>query len=206
MIVLGITGPSGSGKSSLLRELFLSGATIIDCDRIVRELQTAGTRCYEDIVAEFGTVVEDHENQRIDRSILGPIVFSDAKKLVKLNAITHHYVLEHINRLILEHEQKGTKVIVVEAGAYFESGMDRICDLTVYLTAPRHILIQRICSRDQISARAAEDRLNAQFDSSEAIRRSDIVLLNDGDPALLRLYSQLILSKAHDWMKSKQGV
>ena len=202
MIVLGITGPSGSGKSSLLRELSLSGATIIDCDRIVRELQTAGTRCYEDIVAEFGTVVEDHENQRIDRSILGPIVFSDAKKLVKLNAITHHYVLEHINRLILEHEQKGTKVIVVEAGAYFESGMDRICDLTVYLTAPRHILIQR----DQISARAAEDRLNAQFDSSEAIRRSDIVLLNDGDPALLRLYSQLILSKAHDWMKSKQGV
>lgn len=206
MIVLGVTGPSGSGKSSLLRELSLSGAVIIDCDRIVRELQIAGTDCYAAIVAEFGTGVEDHKNKRIDRSVLGQIVFSDPQKLVKLNSITHHFVLDRVHSIIGEKKRKGIELIVIEAGAFFESGMDQICDLTIYLTAPRQTLIERICSRDQISREAAEKRLNAQFDSSEAIRRSDIVLMNDGDSALLRYYSSLICSKAPEWKKNKQGV
>ena len=206
MIVLGLTGPSGSGKSSLLRELSISGAVIIDCDQIVRELQIAGTACYAAIVSEFGNDVVDHENHRIDRSILGPIVFSDPGKLIKLNAITHHFVLERIHSRILEYEKNGTELIVIEAGAYFESGMDQMCDLTIYLTAPRQILIQRICSRDKLSVQAAEKRLNSQFNSIEAIRRSDIVLLNDGDPSLLRHFSRLICSMAPEWKKNKQGV
>ena len=202
MVILGLTGPSGSGKSSLMNCLEKDGAYCIDCDLIVKSLQKPGQVCYREIVEAFGEEILCQDSAELDRRKLAAIVFSDHEALVKLNAITHHHVIENIRETVSSLES--VPLVVIEAGALFESGLDASCDKTLYFTAPTDFLVERIMNRDGLTEETARQRLNAQYSQQEAVRRSQIILINDRSLLLLSSFSSLLLKKAREWDLEKE--
>ncbi len=204
MRVMGLTGPSGSGKSSLMKCLEKEGAYCIDCDKIVKNLQKPGQLCYCQIVDVFGDEILSKDSAELDRKKLASIVFSDHSALVKLNAITHYHVIAHVREILSSLEQEAVSLVVIEAGALFESGLDTICDKFLYFIAPTDFLVQRIMERDRLTEEAARMRLSAQYSQKEAVSRSQLVLINDRSLSLLSFFSSLLLKKANEWDMNKE--
>ena len=159
MFIIGITGGSGSGKTSALRALESLGALALDCDAIYHELLANDTELKSELGDRFDGVLHD---ETIDRKRLGEIVFNDPSALLDLNAITHKYVSKEIAERLAEWESRGGKVAAIDAIALIESGRAERCDVTVGVTAPRELRISRIMARDGITRDEAEMRINAQ--------------------------------------------
>ena len=153
MIKIAVTGPSGSGKSTLMKILSAKGYPVIDCDVIAHQLQDPGELCYLDLVEAFGTDILN-EDCTINRKILAQKAFSNKDSTVKLNSITHHHILDKVNSLCLNYQSEGNRCVFIEAGALFESGLDKECNRIIMVTSSRDILIKRICSRDGIEEEA----------------------------------------------------
>lgn len=174
------------------------GYPAIDCDIIAHQLQDPGERCYTDLVGSFGRDIL-REDGSIDRKVLARKAFSSKDNTVKLNNITHHYILEKVRLLCEGYQNEGYRCVFIEGGALFESGLDKDCDRIILLTSSYDILISRICERDSIGMEAAETRLRAQADLDFLIRNSHIILYNDSERCLLNLFADLIDSKINTW-------
>ena len=198
MIKIAVTGPSGSGKSTLIKILADKGYPVIDCDIIAHQLQNPGELCYLDLVEAFGTDILNEDNT-INRKILAKKAFSDKENTVKLNSITHHHILDKVNSLCIYYQGEGSKCVFIEAGALFESGLDKECNRIIMITSSRDNLISRICSRDGIEEEAANLRLDAQKDISFIIEKSHLILFNNYKRAILDLFADLIISKIGVW-------
>ena len=159
MFIIGITGGTGAGKTSALRALETLGALMIDCDALYHELLSSNEDLKAEIAAGFDGVLQNGE---IDRKRLGEIVFTAPSALVALNAITHKYVGEEIERRLSVWESLGGEVAAIDAIALIESGRRDRCDITVGVSAPREARISRITRRDGITRAQAEQRINAQ--------------------------------------------
>lgn len=141
MTIIGITGPSGGGKTSALRALSALGARIIDCDALYHELLISSTEMLREIDARFDGVVTDGV---LDRKALGQVVFADPDALSDLNKITHRYVGLEIDRLLAQWKQEGAAVAAIDAIALIESGRADRCEIIVGVIAPPEIRIRRI--------------------------------------------------------------
>jgi len=203
MIRIALTGPSGSGKSTLLSLLEEKGCGIIDCDVLVHELQIPGERCYEELVEAFGTGIL-RSDSGIDRRELAKIAFSSREMTVKLNSITHKHVVRRVDEIANNYENNGCSAVFIEAGALFESGLDKTCDKVILLTANRDTLIKRILERDHIDVESANQRLNIQKDIQFLKSNSDMVLFNEGEQYDLQLFCDLIIKKINYWNWSKE--
>lgn len=120
-------------------------------------------------------------NGRLSRRILADIVFSDVDALSDLNRIAHKFVIEETERQMAELYERNIQCICVDAIALFESGLDRICDVTVGVIAPRDVRLSRIIARDGIDENAASARINAQRDDEFYRERCSYIIENDGD-------------------------
>ena len=170
-MIIGITGGTGCGKTTLLNVIAEHGGLILDCDAIYHELLTRDTLLLNKIEARFpGTV----ENGTLQRKKLGSLVFSDEKALLDLNAITHGAVKAEVIRRL----ETRPKLAAIDAIALFEGGLAELCDLTVAVTAPAEIRVQRLMLRDNISESYARSRIAAQHDESWFRQRCDRVLEN----------------------------
>ena len=170
-MIIGITGGTGCGKTTLLNVIAEHGGLILDCDAIYHELLTRDTLLLNKIEARFpGTV----ENGILQRKKLGSLVFSDEKALLDLNAITHGAVKAEVIRRL----ETMPKLAAIDAIALFEGGLAELCDLTVAVTAPAEIRVQRLMLRDNISESYARSRIAAQHDESWFRQRCDRVLEN----------------------------
>ena len=148
MKILGITGGTGCGKTTLLRCVERHGGEVIDCDALYHALLHTDAALLEAISARFSGVVTDGE---LNRKALGKLVFADEAALRDLNAITHGAVCRAVRvRLDLARE-RGCELAAVDAIALFESGLARLCDCTVAVTAPRSARIERLMRREGIS-------------------------------------------------------
>ena len=156
MLILGITGGSGSGKTTVLRQAENRGALLLDCDEIYHELLKTNRQMLWEIEQRFPGSVE---NGTLDRKKLGRFVFHDAEALQDLNAITHRYVKEEVLRRI---EVSDAPFAIVDAIALFESGLDKLCHATVAVTAPIEVRIARLMAREGISEDYARARIQAQ--------------------------------------------
>lgn len=178
MVIIGLCGGSGSGKSTVADELSHFGFYNIDTDEIYHELISTKTDCFYALVNEFGTVIE--KDGKIDRKKLAQIVFSESgeKKLLQLNKISHYYVLKRVREIIstLDSEYLGA---VVDAPLLFESGFDKECDFIVGVIADKEERIQRIVQRDSISVLDAKKRIKKQIGDDEIIRRANAVIYNN---------------------------
>jgi len=172
-LIIGITGGTGCGKTTLLKTIEEQGGLILDCDAIYHELLTSDTKLLAAIESRFpGTV----ENGTLQRKKLGAIVFSDEKALQDLNRITHGAILAEVLRRL---ESKPT-LAAIDAIALFEGGLAELCDLTVAVTAPEDVRVQRLMRRDSIPEDYARSRIAAQHPEDWFRQRCDCTLENSG--------------------------
>lgn len=177
MKTIALTGGIGSGKSSALREFQKLGAEIIDSDKISHMLMMCGKAAYNEVVAEFGREVLG-ENGEIDRKKLAGIVFSDEKKLKRLNEITHKLIYKEIKRKIFE---SNADVVCIEIPLLFTGENPLDLDMKIAVVADRETRISRVTSRDGATREQAEARMNRQLSDDEMRRLADCVIENDGD-------------------------
>ena len=175
-MIIGITGGTGCGKTTLLREIEARGGLVLDCDAIYHELLTRDDGLLSAIDARFPGVVEDGVLQR---KKLGAIVFADPEALADLNTITHGAVKAEIMRRL----ETAPELAAIDAIALFEGGLAELCGVTVAVTAPAEVRVERLMKRDGISREYAENRIRAQHEESWFASRCDRVLRNDATVA-----------------------
>lgn len=158
-MIIGITGGTGCGKTTLLTAIEKIGGLVLDCDAIYHELLSSDPGLLSAIDHRFpGTV----ENGTLQRKKLGAIVFSDAQALQDLNAITHRAVKEEVLRRL----EARPVLAAIDAIALFEGGLAELCDVTVAVTAPVEDRVRRLMTRDNISEDYARKRIAAQHDEA----------------------------------------
>ena len=173
-MIIGITGGTGCGKTTLLTEIQKLGGLVLDCDAIYHDLLTRDTKLLSAIEGRFPGVVEDG---RLNRKKLGAIVFADEKALQDLNAITHGAIREEVLRQL----ESRPRLAAIDAIALFESGLAELCDRTVAVTAPTETRVKRLMARDSIPEDYARSRIAAQHDENWFRERCDEILENNRD-------------------------
>lgn len=178
--IIGITGGTGCGKTTALRELEKRGALVIDCDALYHELLESDEPMITELKANFPGAVEDG---LLDRKALGRIVFSDSAALLRLNAITHRHVDRALTERLRRHAMAGGSLAAIDAIELISSGVGKKCAATIAVTADRELRIQRIMERDGISREYATLRVDAQKPDSYFEQNCDYVIKNNSDRA-----------------------
>lgn len=193
-MILGITGGTGCGKTTLLKVIEKMGGLVLDCDAIYHQLLTTDENLLTAIETRFpGTV----ENGQLQRKKLGSIVFSDKNALLDLNKITHSAIKEEV----LQRLQTAPKLAAIDAIALFEGGLADLCDITVAVTAPVEDRVLRLMNRDNITEDYARSRIAAQHDEAWFRQHCDCVLENIGteiqfhNKCIAFLKNQIIIEK-----------
>ena len=184
MLVLGLTGPSGSGKGLVSRFFAAENVPCLDTDAVYHELIAHPSACTEELKRYFGETIVT-ETGGIDRKKLADIVFAStegrSERLSLLNRVTHRYVLDTCRHWLREKEREGKRAAVIDAPLLFESDFHRECDYVVAVLAPRETRLARILLRDGITPEAAERRIAAQPTDDFYVGKADFVIKNDGD-------------------------
>ena len=175
--IVGLTGGTGSGKTTVLRYLTDRGALGLDCDEIYHQLLLSCTPMLSELEACFP---EAFIGGTLDRKRLGALVFADEDALAELNAITHRYVKAEVARRLRAFAREGGATAVIDAIALFESGLAEMCDITVGVTADREVRMRRIMAREGISEEYARSRIDAQRPDSYFTAHCGHVLTNNG--------------------------
>ena len=188
--VVGLTGGIGTGKTEvagILREL---GAQILSADHLAHETYLPGTTGWEKIVEEFGRQVLAPGGE-IDRKALGAMVFQDAARLGRLNAIVHPLTRELIALRLRRLSDEDCRVAVVEVALLVEAiRMDvawtALIDEVWVVVAPEDLVVERAVSRGGLDAEAVRARVHAQATQDERREIADVIIENDGRLELLR--------------------
>lgn len=199
MIVIGLTGGIGTGKSEAARILQGLGAVIINADQVGHEAYTPHSETWREVVKAFGEVILQ-PNGEIDRRKLGGIVFSDPEQLARLNSIMHPRMAKMVAERIKELAERGVSVVVVEAAILFEAGWDSLVDEVWSTDSPEELVIQRLQARNGMSEEEARKRFGVQMPAEERRQRSDVVLDNSGEVSDLErtiqsLWNERVLEK-----------
>ena len=173
-MILGITGGTGCGKTTLLKAIEDLGGLVLDCDAIYHRLLTTDKAMLDAIDARFPGVIEEGA---LNRKKLGAIVFSDEQALLDLNAITHAAV----KRDVLCQLESRPPLAAIDAIGLFEGGLAELCDTTVAITAPEEVRVRRLMERDGISESYARSRIAAQHNEAWFRARCNFILENDRD-------------------------
>lgn len=180
MTVIGITGPTGAGKTTVLGVLEELGGAIVDCDAVYHELLRTSVPMRDELRARFGPDIFD-ENGDLRRKELGAIVFGDQNALAELNAITHRHIVAELERRIARARAEGSPAVALDAIALLESGAGGLCGVTVAVTAPEDVRVRRIMEREGIGEDYARARVAAQKPASWFEAHCDHTLRNDGE-------------------------
>ena len=178
MKIIGITGPTGAGKTTALNALVGLGGRIVDCDAVYHDLLIHSEPMRAELRQRYGDGVFGCDGM-LDRKALGAIVFEDKQALADLNQITHKYVGLAVDEVIAAARKDGVPAIAIDAIALIESGISDRCTCTVAVTAPDEVRVRRIMKRESISEEYARLRVNAQKKEDWFGEHCDYVLIND---------------------------
>lgn len=177
MLVLGLTGNIGCGKSTVSSRFKEFGIDVIDADLLTREIYK-----HSDVIEELRKVFPDAirivGNQMIvDRKTLGKLVFDDSKKLKQLNSITHKKINELIDDRI---ETSCSDIVVVDAALLFETGMQGKFDKVITVYCDERVQLERVIQRDNLSCEDAKKRIDSQLSQNVKVSKSDFSIDNSG--------------------------
>ena len=185
MIVIGLTGGIGSGKTTVSQILSDMGAMVLDADKIGHELYSPHTETWHLVVDTFGEDILQPSGE-IDRRKLGKVVFSDPRALARLNRIMHPRMYDIVKEMIKDERRKGTKVMVVEAAILLEAHWTPLVDQVWVVQAPEDVVIQRLRDKNGFSEEQARSRIRAQLSPQERAKQADVIINNDGDLSAVR--------------------
>lgn len=180
MMLIGLTGGIGAGKSTVAARFAQLGAVVIDADAVARQIVEPATPALADIVKIFGNAVL-HDDGTLNRRRLGGIVFGDPAKLAQLNAITHPRVRAEVSRRIAEAPRDA--VVVYDVPLLVEAEVDHPFDYIVVVEAPRATRIDRLVSIRGMTPEDARARIDAQADDASRRRIADTIITTDGSLA-----------------------
>lgn len=174
-VIIGLTGQTGAGKSTVADLLRAEGLAVIDADEAARWIMRPGSAVLEALSGEFGADILRPDGT-LDRPLLARRAFSSPERTAQLNAVTHPAIIEKMHAEIERAFREGAKAVVLDAPQLFESGENKICDFVVAVTAPEALRIRRIMKRDQISEESARLRANAQKSETYYNEHADILV------------------------------
>jgi dephospho-CoA kinase len=199
MLVIGLTGGIGTGKSEVSRIFAESGARVLNADKIANQITDTNLQVIQQIKAHFGEHIYTSEGC-LDRKQLGHLVFEAPQALRTLNQIVHPHLHAALKTEIQFHrELNSDQPLVIEVALLYEIGLEHEFDLVIVVSSIPSSIIERITKRDGIPWQEVMHRISTQLPQSEKEQRADIVIQNDSDLTHLRekvtqLYQALIQS------------
>ena len=174
MIIIGLTGSIGMGKSTLALQLASLGAKVCSADAIVHQLMAKGGAAVAEVAKVFPQAVKDGE---VDRKALGAIVFNDKTQLKRLEELLHPLVVVAENQFVWEQRRLGARMAVLDIPLLFETGAEQRCDITLVASAPFLLQKQRVLRRPHMSEQKFLQILRSQLSDRNKRRRADKVVL-----------------------------
>jgi dephospho-CoA kinase len=195
VVVIGLTGGPGTGKSTVASMLARRGAAVIEADRLGHQAYAPGTEGWRTVVEAFGPEIVGPDGT-IDRRRLGAIVFSDPEKLHRLNLIIHPIIRRLITEQLERFRREGVRVVVIEAALLFEAGWEDLVDEVWVTEAPAEVAIARYVARTGLPEAEVRRRVAVQLDAAEKVRRAHRVIDTSGTLAAVerqveRLWDEL---------------
>ena len=204
VMVIGLTGRTGAGKSTVSKVFVQNGFRLIDADAISRHVVARGSHCLADLQECFTDAILTPDGE-LDRKVMASIAFSDHRKLEMLNTIMYPYIVGEILRMIHRFSQQNHKLILLDAPTLFESRADDFCDLIISVVAKPELRMQRIMERDHISEKAAQQRMEMQLTEEFFRLHSDTVLENNSSFSELWDAAQELSAKLIRYYETKFG-
>lgn len=204
VMVVGLTGQTGAGKSTVSKTFAENGFAVINADQVARIVVGKGTKCLAEIVDLFGkeVILEDGS---LNRKALAGMVFSDKKKLEMLNSITYPYITGEILKQIRFHSVRGEKLILLDAPTLFESRADDFCELIISVVSDDWIREKRIIERDGLTSEEARKRMNSQLDEDFFVKHSDYIITNNQSLDIVNEISKEVSDKIKDYYYNKNN-
>ena len=194
MKTIAITGGIGSGKTAVSNYLAQLGYTVVDADRMSREMTSAGGKAMPYILENFGPEFVAPDGS-LDRAAMRDLVFKDPAKKKLLEEGTTKVVLDDIEKIRREREASGDKALFFDIPLLFETGTEGDYDCVWVVTAPYEIRRERIMKRDGISTEIIDLIMDSQQDEDEKAAKADFVILNDGSESELKQKVDELLKK-----------
>lgn len=176
--IIGLTGMSGAGKSTVSDVFRKNGFYVVDCDKVAKETAAAGSPFLKEVSAHFNGLVK--EDGTLDRAAAAAEIFSDSEKRARYNKIIYPFITYTVLEQLKRAAQLGERYVLLDAPTLFEARLDGICDKIVCVTADEELCEQRIMRRDSLSKPQAQARLSAQHNALFYISRSAYNIENSG--------------------------
>lgn len=202
VMIVGLTGQTGAGKTTVCRVFEDNGFTVINADKVARDVTVKGSPCLKEL-CDFFTKDILFEDGSLNRHMLGDIVFADKKKLEILNSVTYPYITSEILAEIKRCSATGHKLILLDAPTLFESRTDDFCELIISVISREDLRIERIIKRDSISRESAQNRINSQLKEEFFRNNSDFIIKNNGDVENLFEVAKEVSDKVKDYYYNK---
>ncbi len=179
MLVAGVTGGIGAGKSTFAALLAERGANVIDADALGHEALRPGTATWHSVVDQFGDDILSAGSMQIDRKALGRIVFDDRNKLAALNAIVHPYIVKRIADE-LERLRSTDAIVILDAALIVELGLEDALDVLIVVATDPNARAERVSTARAMPVAEVTARIRAQAPDPKLLEKADVVIHNDG--------------------------
>lgn len=178
MLILGLTGNIGCGKSSLSAIFIEENIDIVDADIIARQIYD-DEKLLKKVYDTFGDDIKNHDGS-LNRKALGRIVFNDDKKLIQLNKLTHPVIRQNVSNQVDEYKNQNKKIIILDAALLVESDYLNFVDKLLVVTCNEDIQVERIKNRDNCSTEEALSRIKSQMSQENKAKYADYIIDNSG--------------------------
>ena len=185
MLVIGLAGGIGTGKSEVARFLQELGAVVIDADRVGHEVYIPHTEAWHEIIRTFGRDVLK-ANGEVDRRKLAALVFGDSQALAQLEAITHPAITERVRERIEELKRQGAWVVVLEAIKLTRTAAAELVDEVWVTYSSEERVVERLARRGNLKVEEVKQRIEAQLPFAEMKKAAQVVVENQGSLQELR--------------------
>lgn len=204
VMIVGLTGQTGAGKTTVCKVFKEKGFMVINADAVSRNVTEKDSPCLNELCLFFGKDIL-FEDGSLNRRKLGDIVFSDKKKLEILNSITYPYITSEILADIEQLSAEGHRLILLDAPTLFESRADDFCELIISVISREELRIERIIKRDSISRESAKNRIDSQLKEEFFRNNSDFIIKNNEDIENLFEVAREVADKVKDYYYSNMS-